>query len=133
MTDIETVLRNYLLGDTSITDIVSTRIYCSRGIQDGAMPYIRFFKISDGNQKENIGDDGSSPTFQIDIVSDTKKDIIDIDDAVRARLAYRGIGHEITQDSVYIYFIFPGNSRDLDGIDNYYHRAVDYLIKYMRD
>jgi hypothetical protein len=65
---IEQALMTYLLAQSGITDLVSTRIYFTRAPQDVDQPYIVFFKISGLRFHSH---DGSSelanPQFQFSI------------------------------------------------------------------
>ena len=62
--DTNTILRTYLLTQTDLTDLVSTRIYCPRAPENAELPNITFF--TRGGRSTPYIPDLPSPSVQFD-------------------------------------------------------------------
>ena len=78
--DTNTILRTYLLTQTDLTDLVSTRIYCPRAPENAELPNITFF--TRGGRSTPYIPDLLSPSVQIDCWAD---------DSIEAREVYRAL------------------------------------------
>jgi len=78
--DTNYILREYLLDQSAITDLVSTRIYCPRAPENAELPNITFF--TRGGVSTPYIPDYASPSVQIDCWAD---------DSIEAREIYRAL------------------------------------------
>ena len=78
--DTNTILRTYLLTQTDLADLVSTRIYCPRAPENAELPNITFF--TRGGRSTPYIPDLLSPSVQIDCWAD---------DSIEAREVYRAL------------------------------------------
>ena len=78
--DTNYILREFLLDQTAITDLVSTRIYCPRAPENAELPNITFF--TRGGRSTPYIPDYATPSVQIDCWAD---------DSIEAREIYRAL------------------------------------------
>ena len=78
--DTNTILRTYLLTQTGLTGLVSTRIYCPRAPENATLPNVTFF--TRGGTSTPYIPDLPSPSVQIDCWAD---------DSIEARRIYRAL------------------------------------------
>jgi len=78
--DTNTILREYLLTQTDLTDLVVQRIYCPRAPENADLPNITFF--TRGGRSTPYIPDLPSPSIQFDCWAD---------DSIKAREIYRAL------------------------------------------
>ena len=78
--DTNTILRTYLLTCTTLTALVSTRIYCPRAPENATLPNVTFF--TRGGRATPYIPDLPSPSVQVDCWAD---------DPIEARTIYRAL------------------------------------------
>ena len=83
---IEGSIRTYLLSKSSITDLISTRLYYLRAPEIVDYPHVVFYILSNPEERVEIGQDGSRPIFTFKIVTKESEDMVNISDAIRAEL-----------------------------------------------
>ena len=126
---IEQALMTYILAQTGITDLVSTRIYFVEGPQETAKPYLVINKI-DGPREHSH--DGSSslahPRFQLTAFAETYSGAKNIISAVQTALqGYSGtMGGE---SGVAVGAVLYEDETDLErGGQGLYGVSADYII-----
>lgn len=122
---IQATVRDKLLAYSTLTDIISTKLYYRRAVQSVTMPYVVFQIISNPSQKIYMGKDGENPIFSFKIVSDDSTEIDSIYFAIRDILDCK--------TDTDIFYSKQISSIDLDNETNegYFVRVVDYEIKYL--
>jgi hypothetical protein len=86
MAEIEEALRTYLLTKTTLTTIVSTRIYAEQ-IDGGTLPAVQFIKISDVKDHTFDGQQAlERPVFQFSGAATTKTQARSTINAIKAAL-----------------------------------------------
>ena len=125
-----TTIRAFLLTDTTLTGIISTRLYYQNAPQEVIKPYVVYIVPSDPNRKTNIGKDGGNPSFSFQIVATTMTQLEAISEAIRAKIIdYTGL-----ISGTKIYWIEAQNIRDIpkESDVDYYERYCDYEVNYER-
>lgn len=126
MTDIHVALRNLLLADTNVTDIVGTRIYPMKMPLDSPLPTLTIHRIS--NPIDHLTDT-ASPRFQISVWSEDYAQAQQLRDAVIDYLnRYKGV-----QDGINIKQIIYLEAVDIfEEQTSIYHIPIDFKIIHMR-
>lgn len=128
MAYIEVALRTYILLDTTVTGLISTRFYYIKAPQDVVKPYAVYKVISDPDNRPYVGKDGSQPRVQIDVVADNPTDAKAVDEAIRSRISeYTG-----TLSGLAVIRIQPMGRRDFSEVDDFVEIQRDYLVEYIR-
>jgi len=126
---IEEAISTYLLADSNITNIVSTRIYYLEVPQVPTYPYIRFQIIFDPDLNFYVGTDGSNPRIQVDCVADNI-DMVTLkllDKNVRTRLNdYSG-----TMDGIVVNWIERSGANEFRD-EEQIRITRDFIVNYER-
>ncbi|HUT68657.1 MAG TPA: DUF3168 domain-containing protein [Dehalococcoidales bacterium] len=126
---IEQALMTYLLAQSGITDLVSTRIHFVKAHQDIDAPYLVLFKVSGPREHSH---DGSSelahPRFQFSAFATKYSDAKAVIAAVQAALqGYSGIMGGA--GGVYVNGCFYEDENDFYETDtNLHHVSADYIF-----
>ena len=131
MSNIQSSLRTYLLSKSDLTDLISTRLYYIKAIQDTELPYVVFYRVSGEDVYPILGKDGSTPVFSFMIISNTSMlEAVNISDAIRTNL------HHLVDETMSGITVFRSmriNSRDFVlETDGYFQIVDDYRIVYER-
>jgi hypothetical protein len=125
----ENDFRAILAGSTTLTALVSTRIYPSTYVQNSGNPAIRYAKITGADALHMQGTDGLDvSTMQIDIRAKTAAEVLSIRDALRTLLnPYSG-----TQGSTQFSLISLRDDRgvkfETTGAESFYTASLDFDV-----
>lgn len=131
MAEILKAVRSHILGTTSVSDLVGTRVYWQRLEQNATLPAVVLKELSNEAAEHLLGTSGLSTTrVQIDCYATSYPAAFALREAIRQRLhAYRG-----TSQSVVIRSVAQGSRQSLfleprDGDDVGKHVAtIDFLV-----
>jgi hypothetical protein len=89
---IRSAIRTYLLTQTDLTNLISTRIYLTRIPDNGTYPCITFRRISSGRQHDLDGAAGyAESNFEFEVWSDDSEEVEDVCEELRQALqGFRG-------------------------------------------
>lgn len=134
---IETTLRAYLLTSTTLTTLISTRLYYAKAPQEVVKPYVVYYTLDDPNMKTLIGNDGANPvvTFRIVVAQGSGAGVgaatlVAISEAIREKI----IDFTGTMGTIDVYRITAVNFQDFppESDSDNLERYCDYQIEYER-
>ena len=124
-------LYSYLIGESTVTDLVSTRIRPNRLPQGLTFPAVTYHRVSTPHDHNLDGGSGwVRIRLQVDVWDNTYKGVEDVAEALRGVLQ----GYQGSMGSTYINGILLDNEVDMseapkDGSDKWvHHRAMDFII-----
>ena len=127
MADIGEAIYSRLTNDSTVSDLVSTRVYPYQPEQAPTHPYITYHMISLVERPHAMGSDPSLIVhrYQVDCWSDTYAGMVNLGEAVMAALnRWRGTEASVTVDAT-----FHVDSRDLfEDEVRIYRRSFDFEI-----
>ena len=126
---IEQALRTYMIGQSGITDLVSTRIHFVKAPQDIDKPYIVIYKISGPRLHSHDGGDGlAHPRFQVSIFAETYAAAKEIAAAIQSAL--QGYSGTMGGDGgVVVGNVLYEDENDFwEEQTQLYHVACDYIL-----
>jgi hypothetical protein len=126
--DIEGELRTFILTDTDVTDLISSRLYYGRAPQNATKPYVSFSVVNDTDEATNIGNDGSTPRFVFTTVATSMLEALDIDKKIRTKIhRYSG-----TLTTFNVINITTSARRDIISTEDISAIDRDYIVRYER-
>jgi len=125
---VEKDLKTYLLTRTAITDILGSRIYYQKLLQDPTLPALTYSRISTVRNRSHSGDSSlTRARIQYSCWGATPDDVEDLADAIESEMkSFSG-----TAGSTTVYASIVENRISLlDEESKYYHVPLDLMIQY---
>ena len=115
MAEIKTNLRTYLVAQSAVTDVFSTRIYVDHVPPDAALPYARIINITENPTYTHDNKPTRKALLQIDIYDDSIVDCITARDAIKGVLSgYSGTMGSLTVGFVFVNSVLQSWNTDTD-------------------
>ena len=129
MARIETALVTYLNGQSTLSALISNRLYALRAPQKVVYPFVIYQRIStERNLTHDLTASGlTTPRIQFDVYGKTYKSALEVMDVLRETLQ----GLSTTMSGVMVQSVLPAlEMHDVEPDEEYYRLTVDYLISY---
>lgn len=125
-------LRNFILSDSAITAIISTRCYSFPAPQGADMPYLMLQRIVENPGRNLVGtDERYREIWQIDSYASTDQAAEELKNAVRSKC---DVCAPFTMGDFTIYNMFLDSSNDLSELEldggqvGIYRKQMDFVV-----
>jgi hypothetical protein len=127
MADIGEALSSILTGDSTVSNLVSARVYPHQLPQSPTYPAVTYQLVSLDERPHAMGDDPAlvMDRYQVDCWAQSYSKMVELGDAVMGALSrYRGTSSSVTIQSV----LHVGRIDLFEDDTRIYHRAIDFRI-----
>ncbi len=124
---IESALRTFILADSTVTTLISTRLYALKMPQSPTFPLIVYTKISGFREHDMDGSTIAAPRIQYDCWAETFPEAKALADALRERLdSHTG---DVGSPAETVHFAYLLNERDFYDDDlQIFRTSMDFEV-----